>query len=94
MSVPTAPSLSLCESTHLRQGSILSASLVPRSGLHEHTGRAAIRASSSEDARIEPTARPGQFGLLHGPFGLDDSDQYDVVYGGLDHREPALVAPF
>ena len=42
----------------------------------------------------EPTARPGQFGLLHVPFGLDDSDQYDVVYGGLDHREPALVAPF
>ncbi len=42
----------------------------------------------------EPTARLGQFGSLHVPFGLDDSDQYDVVYGGLDHKVPALVALF
>ena len=50
MSVPTAPSLSLFESTHLRQGLSLAASLVPRSGLHEHAGHTTRRASSSEDA--------------------------------------------
>ena len=42
----------------------------------------------------EPTARPGQCGSLPVPCGLDDSDQYDVVYGGLDHTGPALVALF
>ncbi|WP_201376644.1 hypothetical protein [Ktedonobacter robiniae] len=50
MSVTTAPSLSLFESTHLRQGSGLAASLVPHSGLHEHAGSVTMRASSSEDA--------------------------------------------
>jgi hypothetical protein len=33
-----SPSLSLFESTHLRQASGLAASLVPRSSLHEHYG--------------------------------------------------------
>ncbi len=42
----------------------------------------------------EPTARSGQFGSWPVPFGLGDSDQYDVVYGGLDHTVPALVALF
>ncbi len=42
----------------------------------------------------EPTARPGQCGSLPVPCGLDDSDQYDVVYGGLDHTVLALVALF
>jgi hypothetical protein len=44
------PSLSLFESTHLRQGSGLAASLVPRSSLQGHDGRTATRASSSQDA--------------------------------------------
>ena len=39
----------------------------------------------------EPTAQSGQFDSLSVPFGWDDSDRYDVVYGGLDHRELALV---
>ena len=42
----------------------------------------------------EPTARSGQFGWWHVPFGLDDSDRYDVAYGGLDHKELALVVLF
>ena len=42
----------------------------------------------------EPTAQPGQFGLWHVPFGMDDSDQHDDAYGDLDHKEPALVVLF
>src|SRR5436305_8393887 len=43
MSATTAPSLSLFESTHLRQGSSLAASLVPRSSLHEHSGHTCLK---------------------------------------------------
>lgn len=42
----------------------------------------------------EPTARFGPCGLLTVLCGLDDSDQYDVVYGGQDHTVLVLVALF
>ncbi|HEX4202971.1 MAG TPA: hypothetical protein VHZ51_01970 [Ktedonobacteraceae bacterium] len=42
--------LSRSESINPSQGSLLSASLVPRSSLHEYPGRAATFASSSQDA--------------------------------------------
>jgi hypothetical protein len=39
-------------------------------------------------------AQPGRSGWLPALFGLGDSGRYDVVYGVLDHRGPALAAPF
>jgi hypothetical protein len=55
MSAPAGRSLSLCESTHPYQGSILSASLAP-CAWHEPHGSTPTEPQAPRDARIEPTA--------------------------------------